>query len=234
VLDQHGHLSIAKFPKDSDDYSIETWEEVALRLAERAGIETPHHELVQIAGKAVLLSRRFDRQGAARIPFLSAMSMLGARDGERGSYPEVADALAAHGARARADAEQLYRRVVFSVLISNVDDHLRNHGFLWKGNDGWALSPAYDLNPTPVDVKARVLATNIDLDEATCSIDLLESAAGFFGLQTKAARKVIRETAEVTRGWRDVARDLGTREAEIRRMESAFEHDDLDKALALA
>ena len=234
VLDQHGHLSIAKFPKDSDDYSIETWEEVALRLAQRAGIETPHHELVQIAGKAVLLSRRFDRQGSIRMPFLSAMSMLGARDGERGSYPELADALAAHGARARADAEQLYRRVVFSVLISNVDDHLRNHGFLWTGKDGWTLSPAYDLNPTPVDVKARVLATNIDLDEATCSIDLLESAAAFFGLQISVARKIIRAVAEVTKTWRDVAREVGGREAEIRRMESAFEHDDLEKALRLA
>jgi len=233
VLDQHGHLSIAKFPKDSDDYSIETWEEVALRLAERAGIETPHHELVQIAGKAVLMSRRFDRQGATRTPFLSAMSMLGARDGERGSYPELADALAAHGAKARADAEQLYRRVVFSVLISNVDDHLRNHGFLWRGRDGWVLSPAYDLNPTPVDVKARVLATNIDLDEATCSVDLLESAADFFGLQIALARKIIRGVAEVTKTWRTVARDVGSREGEIRRMESAFEHDDLEKALKL-
>lgn len=231
VLDQHGHLSIAKFPKDSDDYSIETWEEVALRLAEKAGIETPHHELVQIAGKAVLLSRRFDRQGLDRTPFLSAMSMLGARDGERGSYPELADALAAHGARARADAEQLYRRVVFSVLISNVDDHLRNHGFLWQGKDGWVLSPAYDLNPTPVDVKARVLATNIDLDEATCSVDLLESAAAFFGLQISVARKIIRAVAEVTKTWQDVAREVGSREVEIRRMESAFVHDDLEKAL---
>jgi serine/threonine-protein kinase HipA len=233
VLDQHGHLSIAKFPKDSDDYSIETWEEVALRLAEQAGIETPHHELVQIAGKAVLLSRRFDRLGTARTPFLSAMSMLGVRDGERGSYPELADALAAHGARARSDAEQLYRRVAFSVLISNVDDHLRNHGFLWQGKDGWTLSPAYDLNPTPVDVQARVLATNIDLDEATCSIDLLESAAAFFGLQLPVARRIIRGVAEVTKAWRDVAREVGSREAEIRRMESAFEHDDLEKALRL-
>ena len=131
----------------------------------------------------------------------------------------------------RSDAEQLYRRVVFSVLISNVDDHLRNHGFLWQGKGGWILSPAYDLNPTPVDVKARVLATNIDLDEATCSIDLLESAAAFFGLQLPAARKIIRGVADVTKTWRDVARDVGSREPEIRRMESAFEHDDLEKAL---
>ncbi len=84
------------------------------------------------------------------------MSMLGMRDGERGSYPELVDALASHGADAKADARQLYRRVAFSVLVSNVDDHLRNHGFLWRGKAGWTLSPAYDLNPVPVDIKARI------------------------------------------------------------------------------
>jgi len=93
VIDRHGHLSIAKFPKETDDYSVETWEEIALRLAGKAGITTPKHELVQVAGKAVLLSRRFDRAGAIRTPFLSAMAMMAAKDGERGSYPEIVDAL---------------------------------------------------------------------------------------------------------------------------------------------
>ena len=174
VIDQHGHLSIAKFPKETDDYSMETWEEIALRLAGQAGIVTPRHELIQVAGKAVLLSRRFDRDGAMRIPFLSAMAMMGARDGERGSYPEIVDAITRYGARGKADAHALYRRVVFNVLISNVDDHLRNHGFLWLGKAGWSLSPAYDLNPVPADLKARVLTTNIDLDEGTCSVELLQ------------------------------------------------------------
>jgi serine/threonine-protein kinase HipA len=94
---------------------------------------TPTHDLVRVAGKAVLLSRRFDREGATRIPFLSAMSMTGSADGERGSYPEIVDALAKNGAQAREDAQALYRRMVFNVLVSNVDDHLRNHGFLWLG-----------------------------------------------------------------------------------------------------
>jgi serine/threonine-protein kinase HipA len=233
VIDQYGHLSIAKFPKETDDYSIETWEEVALRLAERAGISTPRHELLEVAGKAVLLSRRFDRAGSIRIPFLSAMSMTGSRDGQPGSYPELVDALAQHGAKARADAAQLYRRVVFNVLVSNVDDHLRNHGFLWTGRDGWELSPAYDLNPTPTDVKARILTTNIDLDEGTCSVGLLENAAEFFGLSLKQARATIREVADVTRTWQSVAHEVGSRRAEIARMASAFEHDDLSAALRL-
>jgi len=233
VIDQHGHLSIAKFPKESDDYSIETWEEIALRLAERAGIQTPEHSLLQVAGKQVLLSRRFDRDNGWRIPFLSAMSMTGSRDGERGSYPELVDALTAHGARAKEDARQLYRRVVFNVLVSNVDDHLRNHGFLWTGQGGWVLSPAYDLNPTPVDVKARILTTNIDLDEGTCSVELLQDTAGYFGLGDRQAYTIIREVAEVTRTWQAVATEVKARRAEITRMASAFEHEDLEAALKL-
>lgn len=233
VIDQHGHLSIAKFPKESDDYSIETWEEIALRLAERAGIQTPVHELLQVAGKPVLLSRRFDRDNDWRIPFLSAMSMTGSRDGERGSYPELVDALAVHGAQAKEDARQLYHRVVFNVLVSNVDDHLRNHGFLWAGQGGWVLSPAYDLNPTPVDVKSRILATNIDLDEGTCSVELLQETAEFFGLDSGQARTIIREVAEVTRTWQAVATEVGARRSEITRMASAFEHEDLQAALNL-
>lgn len=232
VIDQHGHLSIAKFPKETDEYSIETWEEIALRLAERTGIATPKHELIQVAGKAVLQSRRFDRAGTSRIPFLSAMSMMAAKDGQRGSYPEIVDSLTQHGAQAKTDAHALYRRVVFNVLISNVDDHLRNHGFLWLGKAGWSLSPAYDLNPVPADIKARVLTTNIDLDEGTCSIDLLESAAEYFALSMPKARAIIKEVAVVTTTWRDIAKEVGARGAEINRMASAFEHDDLHRALA--
>jgi serine/threonine-protein kinase HipA len=233
IVDQHGHLSIAKLPKETDDYSVETWEEIAFRLAERAGIVTPSHGLLQVAGKAVLLSRRFDRSGAIRIPFLSAMAMTGSRDGERGSYPEIVDVLTRHGARAKADAHALYRRVAFNVLISNVDDHLRNHGFLRVGKAGWSLAPAFDLNPVPTDLKARVLTTNIDLDEGTCSIGLLESASENFCLGLTAARAIIKEVAMATATWRATAREAGARAAEITRMASAFEHDDLTRALAL-
>ena len=233
VIDQVGQLSIAKFPRETDDYRIELWEAVALRLAARAGILTPEYALRTIAGKSVLLSQRFDRSGAMRIPFLSGLSMLGLRDGDRGSYPELVDALAQHGADARRDAAALYRRMVFNILISNVDDHLRNHGFLWVSQGGWTLSPAYDLNPTPTDVRPRILTTNIDLDEGTCDLDLAQSVAGLFGLDLSAARAIISEVGRVTREWRETAAGLGARPAEIRRMESAFEHDDLERALAI-
>ena len=233
VIDQHGRLSIAKFPKESDEYSLETWEEIALRLAERAGIVTAHHELLHVVGRAVLLSRRFDRVDGRRIPFLSAMALLGAQDGQVASYPEMVDALARHGAQAKKDAHALYRRVAFNVLVSNVDDHLRNHGFLRVDSSGWTLSPAYDLNPVPADLKARVLTTNIDLEEGTCSVDLLESSADYFALSLAEARLILKEVAVATASWRTIALQVGATAREIQRMASAFEHDALHQALAL-
>lgn len=232
VTDRHGQLAIAKFPKDTDDYSIETWESVALRLAARAGLRVAPHELVEVAGRRVLLSKRFDRESGARVPFLSALSMLGVSDGVRASYPEIADSLARYGAQAAVDARELFARMVFNVLVSNVDDHLRNHGFLWTGRGGWALSPAYDLNPVPADARPRILTTSISLDDATCDIDLVLSVAGFFGLSDKAGREIVRRVAQATATWRAVAEEVATRRSEIARMESAFEHGDLAKALA--
>jgi serine/threonine-protein kinase HipA len=158
------------------------------------------------------------------------MSMLGAKDGERASYPEIVDALSQHGAEAKADAEELFRRMVFNILISNVDDHLRNHGFLWRGKDGWTLSPAYDLNPVPTDLKARILTTNISLEEGTCSLDLALEQAGLFGLSLQKAKAVAAEVGAAVGNWRKVAASVGESLRAIDRMASAFEHDDLAAA----
>ena len=233
VIDQHGYLSIAKFPKETDDYSQERWEAIVLDLAEAAGIRTAVHEIVENEGSPILMSRRFDRDSQQRIPFLSAMSMTEHQDGDRGSYLEIVDALTQHGANAVADRTELYKRVAFSILVSNTDDHLRNHGFLWLGQRGWTLSPAYDINPTPQDVRPRILTTNIDFDDGTCSIELLRSIAEEFSLKLQDADNLIRDVAGVTKGWRDVARWRGAKESEIQRMESAFEHGDLEAALLL-
>lgn len=233
VIDQHNKLSIAKFPKETDDYSVEFWEFIALTLARNAGITTPDVELLRVTDRPVLLSRRFDRTQAGRIPFLSALSMMNLVDGERASYPELVDVLTEHGARAAADAKELFRRMAFNVLVSNVDDHLRNHGFLWSGREGWTLSPAYDVNPTPQDVRARILTTNINVDDGTCDIDLVLEVAEFFSLSGQDARAIVREVADATSRWKDVAREHQARPAELRRMESAFEHGDLVKAQSL-
>ncbi|MCO6416182.1 type II toxin-antitoxin system HipA family toxin [Siccirubricoccus sp. KC 17139] len=232
VADKDGHLAIAKFPND-DDYSIETWEEVALRLAGKAGIRTAEHRLERVARKPVLVSRRFDRDAAGhRVPFLSAMSMVNLVGGGRGSYPELVDVLRTHGSDTDADAEELFRRMVFNILVSNVDDHLRNHGFLWTGETGWRLSPAYDLNPVPVDVKAHILSTNISLDEGTCSIELARENAEYFGVSAARADEIVGEVAAATSQWRDVAASLRIKASEIDRMSTAFEHDELQLALS--
>lgn len=231
VVDSQGNLAIAKFPKDTDDYPIETWEHIALILATRAGITVASHQLQTISDKPVLLSWRFDRIGQVRIPFLSAMSLLQAKDGDGASYVEIVDELTQHGASTKADSAELFRRMVFNILVSNVDDHLRNHGFLWAGRSGWVLSPAYDLNPTPTDIKQRILSTNISLDEATCSIELALSQAELFGLHLLEARKVINQVGVAVATWRDVAKEAGLIKSEQDRMSSAFEHDDLRQAL---
>lgn len=235
VADKDGHLAIAKFPKQDDDYGIETWEEVALTLADAAGIRTAPHRLEQAAGKAVFVTRRFDRTtDGKRLPFLSAMAMLGFKDGEHGSYPELVDALRTYGSDTENDAIELFRRMVFNILASNVDDHMRNHGFLWTGELGWKLSPAYDLNPVPADVRAHVLSTNITLDEATCSIDLARQAAtDFFALPVKQTNEIIAQVASAVSTWREVAARKGVKKSEIERMESAFDHDELRNALKL-
>ena len=232
VRDNDGNLAIAKFPKESDDYSLETWEHIGLTLAAAAGITVARHDHIRVYDRPALLSWRFDRDGDVRIPFLSAMALLEMKDGDRSSYPEIVDELARHGSQPQSDARELFRRMVFSILISNVDDHLRNHGFLWAGRTGWQLSPAYDINPTPTDKKARILSTNISIDDATCSIELALDQAGMFGLNDRQAKGITLEVARAVAPWRAVAASVGESPAAIERMSSAFEHEDLERALA--
>jgi len=232
VRDRDGSLAIAKFPHKDDEINTVRWEAVALTLAAKAAIPVPDWRLEDVAGRPVLLLRRFDRQDSVRIAFLSAMSMLEARDHETRSYLEFVDALRQHGASPKRDMHALWRRIVFSLLISNTDDHLRNHGFLYTGPDGWRLAPAYDLNPVPTDIKPRVLTTAIDLDDGTASLDLAMSVADYFLLTADEARAIAAEVGQVVSNWRTEARALGLTRAEIDRMASAFEHDDLKAALA--
>ena len=182
--------------------------------------------------KPVLLLRRFDRDGARRIPFLSAMSMLGSKDTETRSYLEIVDALRQHGAAPKADMDALWRRLVFSILISNTDDHLRNHGFLYEGQEGWRLSPAYDLNPVPVDIKPRILTTAINEDDSTASLALAMEVAPYFELEEAQAKAIAAQVGKVVGKWRDEAARHGLSKAQIDRMASAFEHADLEAAVA--
>ncbi len=231
VRENDGHLAIAKFPRKDDEVSTVRWEAVALSLAHKAGIMVPRARVELVADKPVLLLRRFDRDGTRRIPFLSAMSMLGARDNQAHSYLELVDALRQHGAAPKADMEELWRRMVFNILISNTDDHLRNHGFLYHGNDGWRLSPAYDLNPVPTDIKPRVLTLAINEEDTTASLSTAMEVAGYFELEEAQAREIAAGVARATSKWRNEAAEHGVGKQEMDRMASAFEHRDLKQAL---
>ena len=230
VREKKGDLAIAKFPRHDDEYNVVVWEAVALHLARNAGIEVPDARVEDVGGKPVIVVRRFDRTGTQRIPFVSAMSMLGARDNNTHSYMEIADALRQHGAAPKEDIPALWRRMVFNILISNTDDHLRNHGFVYEGTRGWRLSPAYDLNPVPADIKPRVLTTAINEEDTTASLDLAFQVASYFELKDVEARKIAVDVASGVANWRREASRHGLTKAEIDRMASAFDHEDRGKA----
>ena len=232
VRDADSRLAIAKFPHAHDDIDVVLWEAVALALAEKSGIDAPERRLETVAGRHVLIVRRFDRRAGRRVPFLSTMSMLGAAEREAHSYLEIADALRLHGARPKRDLRQLWRRIVFNVLISNVDDHLRNHGFLYADHRGWHLSPAYDLNRVPVDIRPRVLSTAIDADDPSASVELALATVEFYGLAMNEAKAIARQIGTSVTRWREAAAGLGAARRDIDRMASAFEHDDLYAVLS--
>ena len=231
VREKDGQLAIAKFPRKDDETSTVIWEAVALRLAHQAGIAVPVARVETVGKKPVLLLRRFDRNGKRRIPFLSATNMLSAKDNESHSYLETVDALRQHGAAPKADIEALWRRIVFNILISNTDDHLRNHGFLYQGSDGWLLSPAYDLNPVPTDIKPRILTTAINEDDGTASLALAMSVANYFELDAAKASEIAEQVGKAVSTWRNEAAQHGVGKDEIDRMASAFEHEDLKEAV---
>ena len=231
VLDADGGLAIAKFPASGDEYHIELWSCVALALASKAGINTPRYRLTTVLDQQLLLTTRFDREGNVRIPFLSAMSMIGADENQPHSYLELVDAIRQHGADVRKDLKELWRRILFSVLVSNVDDHLRNHGFLYDTNKrGWRLSPAYDLNPVPIDIKPRILCLMIDDRDNSASFDLTVEVGDYFGLVEDDMRAVVTDLVNSISTWRNEAKRIGVSTEEINRMASAFEHDEMVRA----
>lgn len=229
VIDNDGVLSIAKFPKRDERHEVIGWEALALTLSARAGLRTAEWRIERAGNASALILRRFDRDGAVRLPFLSAMSMLDSDDRETRSYMELADALRQYGSEPAADCAELWRKIVFSILISNTDDHLRNHGFLYDAEGGgWRLAPVYDVNPTPETEQPRILSTTINEDEATASLDLAFEVAEHFGVKSQAAKEAAREVGAVVADWRNEAGRLGLSAREIDRMASAFEHDDLE------
>lgn len=226
VIDGNGRPAIAKFPKpSSDEWDVIRWEAVSLELARLAGIEVPVSRLIEVGGRGVLIVDRFDRRGDRRVPYVSAMTMLETTDGDSGSYLEIAEVIETHSPAASADLARLWRRIAFSILITNIDDHLRNHGFLRLSSAGWSLSPAFDLNPEP-ETGPRHLKTAIDFDETEARIEVLLAVAPEFRLEEKTAQATLREVGQATSNWRKVAEAQGLQRGAIEAMAPAFEHQE--------
>ena len=234
VMDSNGRIAIAKFPSTSSDtWNVMAWEKVALDLARRAGISVPDSHLIRVGDRSVLIIDRFDREGPARIGYASAMTMLEASDGDRRSYLEIAEVIEERSTRVTTDLRQLWRRVCFTILISNTDDHLRNHGFLHERAESWTLSPAFDLNPNPAP-GPKELSTAIDFNDTHASIDTLMGVAEYFRLNAQQASDVLAQVTDAVGRWRATAASHGLRQAEIGAMAPAFEHAERDRANEIA
>lgn len=215
VEDRNGFLAIAKFPKPDDERSIPHGEVLAMTLARRAGIAVADARILDASGRPVALIRRFDRIGNRRIPFLSAMSLLGLNDGDTATYTDIAEIIRMHSGSPTEDLHELWRRIVFNVLVGNLDDHLRNHGFLYDRNGRWRLSPAYDLNPVPLSEKARELTTWISEQGPEADLDLAREVTPFFALREKQAGAIINEILSALKNWQNTARHLGMSSKDI-------------------
>mgnify|MGYP002784474237 FL=1 len=224
IIDGDGSLAIGKFPSVSDERAVTRGEVLALRLAREAGIDAADARLVESDGAQVAVIRRFDRtEDGGRLMYVSAATMLGAEETSERSYTDIVDALRQYGSRPAADIEELWRRIAFSILITNVDDHLRNHGFLHVDRGQWRLSPAFDINPFPD--RARELKTWISSEtgpEAT--IDALMSVTAYFRISEDRARTILAEVEGAVSGWRDEARALGMTAEDLDAFADAFEH----------
>lgn len=234
VMSSSGRIAIAKFPSaSSDTWNVMAWEKVALDLARAAGITVENSQLVRVADRHVLIADRFDRRGTIRVGYASAMTMLEASPGDQRSYLEIAEVIEERSPAATRDLRQLWRRIAFSILISNTDDHLRNHGFLHERGESWSLSPAFDLNPNPAPGQ-KYLSTAIDFTETRASVDTLMSVAGYFRLNTDEALTVLAEVVLAVSTWREVAKSHSLTKHDTQLMRTAFEHPAADRAKDLA
>ncbi|MXX88708.1 MAG: type II toxin-antitoxin system HipA family toxin [Boseongicola sp. SB0677_bin_26] len=236
VLDSDGAIAIAKFPATDDIRNVAAGEVLAAELAVRAGITASRTRLLRIEDRPVSLVRRFDRDAeCSRTHFISAMTMTGAREGDDGTYTDIALAVRQFCAEPTRDAHELFRRAAFNVLATNLDDHLRNHAFLFDHVSGkWRLSPAYDMNPVPVTERPRHLTTWISEAGDEAALDNLLEVCRDFCLEPDMAREIVCDVADAIRQWREVGRGLGLSESDIAPYETAFEHRELEAALAMS
>lgn len=226
VVDEHGNLWIAKIPSFKDSYDVALWEHFALQLAKSAGINAAESSLLQIGTSPyhTLLSKRFDRAGDKRIHFASSLTLTGLHDGDNATndkgYIDIADAMAGDiGIRSLSDGvAELFRRAAFNILVGNHDDHFRNHGFLLR-QDGWELSPAYDINPSN-EITQTLSVTPYSNDS---SIRALYESCEFYLIRPQVAEEIIRDVSAAVGEWRQTAKLAEISDAEQKWFAERFE-----------
>ena len=224
VVDTEGNLWIAKFPSKHDEFNVGAWEKVVHDLAKMCGLNVPESKLTSFSKYgSTFLVKRFDRDGDRRIHFASAMTMLGKQDGasaaDGASYLDIVSFLKANGSQPKKDLIELWKRIVFSMAVSNTDDHLRNHGFILTQN-GWRLSPLYDVNPVPAGDE---LALCVNEDDPTISIELAIDVAIYFDISQKDAKKMADNIILTVReNWRRLAEQYGINRSAVEYMRPAF------------
>ncbi len=223
ILDSQKNLWIAKFPSKTDVVDKAAWEFLAYKLAIASGVEMVESKIEKISGQYhTFLTKRFDRDNGTRIHFASAMTMTGntediIRD-TTPSYLEIVEFIENYGVDVKKNLDQLWRRIVFNIAISNTDDHLRNHGFILT-QKGWILSPAYDLNPS---IEKDGLSLNIDMDDNALNFDLARSVGEYYRLSEEEMKTILDEVLSVVKDWKTIAKEIGIKNAEIELMEGAF------------
>lgn len=225
ILGNDGVLWIAKFPSGHDTKDMGAWEAVTAEMAKKCGIEMAESRAQKFSNRQhTFLTKRFDRINGKRIHFASAMTLLGYTDGvdsaEGVSYLELAEWIGRNCNNVSQNLEQLWRRIVFNIAVSNCDDHLRNHGFLLTPK-GWTLSPAYDINP---DEHGMGLKLNISEDDNSLDFELALSVAAYFGLDNATANKIINQTKKVVSNWQQFAGKYGISRSEQEDNAGAFRY----------
>ena len=224
VVDSDGNLWIAKFPSRNDDNNTGAWEKVVHDLARMCGLNVPESKLETFSKLgSTFLVKRFDREGKRRIHFASAMTLLGKNDGastaDGTSYLDIVSFINSNGATPKKDLLELWKRIVFSMAVSNTDDHLRNHAFILT-KKGWVLSPLYDVNPVPY---GEDLAINVNETESTISIELAIDTAGYFGIDENSAKDMAERIVIIVRNnWERLAKECGIPRGKIEDMRPAF------------
>jgi serine/threonine-protein kinase HipA len=228
VLDDENYLCIAKFTSSNDTKSVVKAEVMTLRLARLCGILTPEVKLfTDIPELPIAIIRRFDRGGGKRIPFISAQTMLDSSTAENRTYTELADEIRSNGFDPKADLKELFKRILFTIFVSNTDDHLKNHGFLYTGNNKWKLSPIFDVNPFPDRIKT--LKTKIaDGTDNSASVGLLIENAFYFEIEEDEAIHMATSMAQIiTDHWKRLSKEVGMSDADIEDYRPAFEHPEI-------